>query len=219
MAKNIEKKQELKNDWKFIKKELKKFKKEITKKETFKKQLPNLLTITRIFSPIIIIPTAMLGNLKLTAILCAIVALTDFFDGYFARKYDCKSKLGAWLDAISDKLFAYALIIPLILTYPLISTILIVLETTITIINLNSHFKGNKPSSKPIGKLKTWFLSITIILAYLYTIYSNLEPFFNIIFILTTVLQTSAIIDYITTDRKKELEKQKKLIQEINLAS
>lgn len=217
MVKNLEKKQELKNDWTFFKTELKKFKKELTQKETFKKQIPNLLTIIRIFSPLVIIPTAIAGNLKLTALLCALVALTDFFDGYFARKYNCKSKLGAWLDAISDKLFAYGLIIPLILNYPIISIILIILETTITVINFNSHLKGNKPVSKPIGKLKTWFLSITIILAYLYTIYPNLKSLFHTIFMITTILQISAIIDYITTDRKKE--KQKELIPEVNLAS
>lgn len=209
---------EFQKDWEYFITELKKSFKELTKKQTFKKQLPNLLTIIRICSPLIIIPIAMSDNLLLTSLIVALVALTDFFDGYLARKWNCSSKIGAWLDAISDKLFAYGVIIPLILKYPFISTALIILETMITFINFSSHLKGNTPSSKPIGKLKAWSLSITIVLAYLVTTYPNLTQIFHMIFSLTVILQISAIIDYISTDHKKEKQK-KQLIKTAKLAS
>lgn len=72
-----------------------------------KKQLPNILTYSRILViPAIIVVFYMKGNLGywLAAALFAFASITDFFDGYLARAWHAQSKIGRFLDPIADKL-------------------------------------------------------------------------------------------------------------------
>jgi phosphatidylglycerophosphate synthase len=71
--------------------------------------IPNLLSVVRIPLSIFIIPY---GESK--AILLALFiacALTDFLDGYIARKYKLESRTGAYLDSFADFVFFSAVIL------------------------------------------------------------------------------------------------------------
>ena len=69
------------------------------------KILINLLTLSRIFIAIIIFGLLMLSDLYLLAfILFFLAGLTDYFDGFLARKYDASSHIGEILDPIADKI-------------------------------------------------------------------------------------------------------------------
>ena len=122
--------------------------------KTFYKQIPNILTSTRILSPFIIIPLAMTGNIVGTVIAASLIASTDFFDGLIARKLNITSELGRELDAVSDKFFASALIIPLILQSPIFLAN-IFFEGMIATTNLKAKIKGLEPKTIFIGKIKT----------------------------------------------------------------
>ena len=76
--------------------------------------IPNLLTVSRIvlippliafywYSPDSFIPFA----------LFALLAITDFFDGYLARKWSVISDFGAFLDPVADKLLVVSLLLTL----------------------------------------------------------------------------------------------------------
>ena len=84
-------------------------------KETRNSQIPNILTLSRLLSPIIIIPLVISGNLKIALIFIILFALTDLLDGYIARKYNYVTNLGIEIDPICDKVFLSSLLIPLIL--------------------------------------------------------------------------------------------------------
>tara|TARA_B100000965_G_scaffold325356_1_gene287604 strand:+ start:6814 stop:7386 length:573 start_codon:yes stop_codon:yes gene_type:complete len=64
----------------------------------------NGLTISRILLGLPIIFTLKSGNNGISILLIVIGGLTDFFDGYFARKYNHQSALGAKLDPLADKI-------------------------------------------------------------------------------------------------------------------
>ncbi len=73
--------------------------------------VPNLLTLARIvFIPLVIIvfylPTELAG--PLAAILFAIAGITDWLDGYLARRLNQMSRFGAFLDPVADKLMVAA---------------------------------------------------------------------------------------------------------------
>ena len=69
------------------------------------KVLINLLTLSRIFIAIIIFGLLMLNNYYVLAFVLFFVAgLTDYFDGFLARKYNASSQMGEILDPIADKI-------------------------------------------------------------------------------------------------------------------
>ena len=79
--------------------------------------LPNLLTISRIaIIPVVLVFIYIPGqSLKLTAaIIFMLACVTDFLDGYFARKLDQSSALGRFLDPIADKLLVAGVIVALV---------------------------------------------------------------------------------------------------------
>ncbi|CBL47035.1 CDP-diaglycerol-glycerol-3-phosphatidyltransferase [gamma proteobacterium HdN1] len=77
--------------------------------------IPNLLTMMRVaLIPVVVIvyyiPQS--GHYFIAAALFALAGITDWFDGYLARKWEQVTKLGAFLDPVADKLMvASALVI------------------------------------------------------------------------------------------------------------
>ena len=76
-------------------------------KDKIIKQIPNILTISRIVGSILLAFIAPVLGIGLTTACVAALALTDLFDGFLARKLKATSELGGKLDAISDKVQSY----------------------------------------------------------------------------------------------------------------
>lgn len=81
--------------------------------------LPNKLTVLRIIMiPIFVVVyyiTAIPYNFIISAVIFALASLTDFLDGYIARKYNMVTDFGKFLDPIADKcLVSTALIVLLV---------------------------------------------------------------------------------------------------------
>src|ERR1044072_8479511 len=69
--------------------------------------LPNLLTLSRIAAIPLVVACFWLDHgwaQWVSASLFAIACITDWFDGYFARRYHQISRFGRFLDPIADKL-------------------------------------------------------------------------------------------------------------------
>ena len=79
------------------------------------------------------------------------------------------------------------------------------LELCISYINVLSEAKNNHPISNLLGKIKTIFLSITLVLAYMPRI-SNLYVLLGSI--ITSMLQITAFVEYKDTDMDKDKEKE-----------
>lgn len=82
------------------------------------KNLPNYLTIGRIIVIPIIVLSFYLENSKLAhqlgASLFVIASITDFFDGYIARRFNLVSVFGKMFDPIADKLLVGCVILMLV---------------------------------------------------------------------------------------------------------
>ena len=118
------------------------------------RQIPNILTSLRLFSPFIIIPAAITGNIPLTIGSAIAFSLTDMADGFIARNWNLTSDFGKDLDAVTDKIFAATLLTAGAINNPILLCNL-GLEAYIANINVKEKLKGNKPESTPAGKAKT----------------------------------------------------------------
>tara|TARA_S200000501_G_scaffold31862_1_gene26734 strand:- start:30 stop:566 length:537 start_codon:yes stop_codon:yes gene_type:complete len=68
-------------------------------------RLINILTFTRIFIAVVIFAFLAIKNFYLlTLFLFFIAGLTDYLDGFLARKYNATSELGEILDPLADKI-------------------------------------------------------------------------------------------------------------------
>ncbi|NCC22942.1 MAG: CDP-diacylglycerol--glycerol-3-phosphate 3-phosphatidyltransferase [Alphaproteobacteria bacterium] len=79
--------------------------------------LPNILTVARLFLLPVIFVLFMVGEAwaAWTALAVYVVgAVTDWFDGYFARKHNLVTPFGTFLDPISDKIFVATLLVLLV---------------------------------------------------------------------------------------------------------
>jgi len=81
------------------------------------KQIPNYLTLFRIASVLVVYISfyvaAPLGH-WLAVTTFTLGAMTDFFDGYLARKFDAETDFGRMFDPIADKLMVLICLVMLI---------------------------------------------------------------------------------------------------------
>jgi CDP-diacylglycerol--glycerol-3-phosphate 3-phosphatidyltransferase len=78
----------------------------------------NFLTFFRLFSgPIIFFLLVISFHPKIAFVLFVVAGLSDYFDGYLARKYSFESAFGEVMDPIADKILTLFLLITLILYF------------------------------------------------------------------------------------------------------
>jgi CDP-diacylglycerol--glycerol-3-phosphate 3-phosphatidyltransferase len=138
----------------------------ISKHETF--NLPNTITLLRIsivpFLFILLLDPGEFWSLIL-AILFVIASITDFFDGYFARKYNLITTMGKFLDPIADKLIvntAMILMIPIGRIPAWVVAITIIRDLIVDVIRSIASSEGNYIQASPIGKQKTLAQNIAV---------------------------------------------------------
>lgn len=132
--------------------------------------MPNLLSLLRIvlvplFLYFIFIPTV---QHRMWALLVFIVAaITDFFDGWLARKLHQESEMGKFLDPLADKFLVIAALIAFLFLDPLIPLWMIVIiiarDILITLMRYLAIKKGASLRTSSFGKVKTAFQMISII--------------------------------------------------------
>lgn len=160
--------------------------------------IPNILTMARIaLLPLII--CAIYAKLYILAlILYAIASITDFFDGYLARKLNAVTPFGTFLDPISDKIFVALLLIVLVDTGQLGGIFIIMPLIIITrefLISGLREFLGPKDVQVPVTQIAKWKTTIQMF-ALGFLIVAPLHIFFLIVGLFLTA--GAAFITFIT---------------------
>lgn len=185
----------IKEKWNYYMEEFKNCFNDLKHKETFYKQIPNLLTASRAIGMIPVNILFLTGNMVPGIVLLGILLSTDFFDGKIARKYGIVSKFGADLDAICDKIMAIGLMIPLIFSSPIL-VLNILMEVIIASFNVMGRINGVDTKTLYSGKIKTWFLSLTLGLGYLAKFIPTCNPIFMLSSLVTIPIQIKTALDY-----------------------
>lgn len=135
------------------------------------KTFVNILSIFRIVAAFAIIPTLMFQLFWLTFILYVLASVSDWFDGYLARRYNVCTKIGGVMDHIGDKLLVANTLIMLAAMMPawfVVLPIILMIARELYISGLR-EFMGTQKMEMPVpkarfsmGKIKTTFQMISI---------------------------------------------------------
>lgn len=115
---------------------------------------------------------SLLRHFLLTAVF-VVAAITDWLDGYFARKLNMSSAFGRFLDPVADKLMVAAALIILVQWHPdivMAISAIVIISREIAVSALREWMAelGNRTSVAVsyVGKLKTTFqmVAITVLL-------------------------------------------------------
>ena len=172
----------------------------------------NGLTFSRILIGLPIVFALIAGNNDIFVLLLLMGGLTDFLDGYLARKYNHQSTFGAKLDPLADKILLIGPMIWLVHEnlVPLWS-IWLIISRELFITSWRSDLDSGGPASFQ-GKYKTalQFISITLLLwpqnwGGDYTIYI-LNKTGIILFWICLVLTFSSALKYIFNQKVNHLD-------------
>ncbi len=183
---------------------------------------PNKLTMFRIFLTFVIIVILLFPfsamNINVTqlfineslrvdvryliaAILFIIASLTDFVDGYIARKYNMVTDFGKMMDAIADKILVNAILIILCaqgFIHPIIPVVIILRDTFVDSIKMVAGNKGQVVAASKLGKVKTATMMVGLVLTLFYNLPFELWNLrvSDFLLILATILSVISGIQY-----------------------
>ena len=137
--------------------------------------LPNILTVLRIiltFLFVAIITHNGLFSKILAAFIFLIASLTDFFDGYYAKKNNLVTDFGKFMDPLADKFLILAAFFAFVQMHVIALWMLVVIavrEVSITAFRLHAMRQGEVLEAEMAGKYKTTsqMIAISIILIFL----------------------------------------------------
>lgn len=103
--------------------------------------------------------------------LFVIASITDFLDGYIARKRNCSTDFGKMIDAIADKILIDSVLILLAtigFIHPVIAVVVMIRDVAVDSIKRYAASKGLVIGSSKLAKIKTilFMVSISMILFY-----------------------------------------------------
>jgi CDP-diacylglycerol--glycerol-3-phosphate 3-phosphatidyltransferase/cardiolipin synthase len=133
--------------------------------------IPNILTLGRVIGIPIMFLFFCLSRYsgwewaqQAAALVYAVAAITDWFDGYLARKLNQSSKFGAFLDPVADKLLVAVALVVIVMDQPnlyvtLAASVIIGREIVISALRewLAEMGERTAVAVSSIGKIKTGF--------------------------------------------------------------
>ncbi len=131
--------------------------------------LANLTTFLRVIliPPIVGLYVSSLPQAHLyAAAVFAVASLTDWLDGYLARKLNQTSELGAFLDPVADKLLIVVVCLVLLTTHPVLLppiAIIVVRELMVSALREWTAGKGKRVAVAFAGKVKATIQMLAII--------------------------------------------------------
>lgn len=149
--------------------------------------------------PTYLIKESIVVNTKyiLVGFLFIIASITDYFDGYIARKYNIVTEFGKMIDAISDKMLVNSVLIILACEGKISTVVAVIVVVRDIIVDMIKMVIGNKNHAVGaiyLAKVKTMLLMIGIVFTLFYNLPFELIP----IRITDFLLAVAAILSVVT---------------------
>jgi len=163
---------------------------------------PNTLTIVRLLLIPVYLYFFLKGEYIISGIFFSISGLTDFLDGYLARKYNMVTDLGKILDPLADKLTLISILAVLIYTnlIPRVISVTLLIRELLVLLGSGIMYSMGKKLLSPtlLGKLSVFLLYVAIA-AYLLNF-----QFINMVLLYIVIpINIISALDYIRNGFKK----------------
>ena len=147
----------------------------------------------------------------IAGVLFVIASLTDFLDGYIARKYNMVTDFGKMTDAIADKMLVNSVLIILASTgfiSAIIPVVVVLRDTIVDVIKMIVGNKGKAVAAIKSGKIKTACLMVGITLTLFYNLPFELINIrvSDVLLIIATVMSIISGVQYYTLNKKALFE-------------
>ena len=141
-----------------------------------------------------------------------IASITDFLDGYIARKYGLITNTGKMLDAIADKVLVNSVLIILASTgfiNAIIPVVIVLRDIIVNAIKMEAASRGKVIAAIGSGKLKTAALMVGIALTFFYNLPFELINIRVSDFLLyfATIMSIVSMIEYFNMNKKLIFDK------------
>ena len=152
-----------------------------TKNQGTALNLPNALSLFRLFAiPVVLVCLSFQGRLGsfLAALFFSIAFITDFLDGYLARKHGTVTALGKFLDPLADKILVCLTLIMLISlgrAPAWIVVIIVAREIAVTGLRSAAVAEGIVIQASSLGKYKTFSQAMATIALCLHYPYLGID--------------------------------------------
>ena len=135
------------------------------------KLLPNILSVLRIALTPVCIFFLFKKIFLISLVIFLFASLTDFLDGYIARKYNSVSKIGAFLDPVADKMLVVGLFLSFYFLGIIIDIYILIMiifrDVFVTILRIAMQSNGIVMITSKVSKFKTTLQFLVIILLFL----------------------------------------------------
>ena len=124
-------------------------------------KVPNVLSLSRLIATALVFIFVIVNQpwaFLLATLFFVLASITDYFDGYIARRFHVVSPLGVFLDLTADKVFVVAILIALVqisLVPAWIVVIIVTREFVVTGMRSMAAAKGKVIPAGILGKQKT----------------------------------------------------------------
>ncbi len=151
----------------------------------------------------------------IAGVLFIIASLTDFLDGYLARKNNQITNTGKMLDAIADKVLVDSVLIILAcqgFVNAIVPVVIVLRDIVVDAIKMEAASKGKVVAAIKSGKIKTASLMVGTVLMLFYNLPFELVNFHVDIFLLyfATIMSIFSMYEYYTLNKNIIFPKKEK---------
>ena len=147
------------------------------------------------------------GKDIIRGVIFLIASLTDFLDGYLARKYNLVTDLGKVMDAIADKILVNGVLIILAVNgyiSPIIPVVIVCRDIAVDSIKMVAGQKNGAVAASKAGKTKTAFMLVGITLVFFNDLPFSLMSVYpgKVIIMIAVVLSIISGVQYFEKNKK-----------------